>query len=67
MKKRMFVCDLAADGRAVCVRGRRLKWDVPQITVKPGGREALDVAQDVARDFFEKNQGSTQVEVTVAD
>ncbi len=62
-----FVCDLAADGRVVCRRGRRLRGDVRQITVKRGDREAVKVAQEAAKDFFNrKNQGST-VEVTVED
>lgn len=55
VEKRTFLCDLAADGRAACVRGRRLRWDVPQITVKRGDREALKVAQEAAKDFFAKN------------
>ena len=62
-----FVCDLAADGRVVSRRGKRLRGDVRQITVKRGDREAVKVAQEAAKDFFKrKNQGST-VEVTVED
>ncbi len=67
MKKRMFVCELAADGRVVCRRGIRLSGHVPQIRVKRGDREAVKVAQEAAKDFFKKNQGCTQVEVTVKD
>ena len=62
-----FVCDLRADGRAVSRRGRRLSADVRQITVKRGDREAVEAAQEAAKDFFKKNQGSTRVEVTVED
>ena len=61
------MCNLAADGRAVCERGRRLTGDVWQIALKRGDREALKVAQEAAKDFFTKNQGCTQVEVSVED
>ncbi len=60
-----FVCDLAADGRTVYRRGRRLSADVRQITVKRGDRDAEEAAKEGAKDFFDKNPGRTQVEVTV--
>ena len=66
-----FVCDLAADGRVACRRGRRLSTDVGQITVRltvqRGDREALKAAEEAAGDFFKENQEWTQVEVSVED